>query len=231
MRHLEVIDLGIIDFHRAWFFQREVLKGVKAGIIPATLIFCEHKPVITLGSQGKWEYIKANQAELELRGIETYEIERGGSVTYHGPGQIVAYPIFNLRHLKKDLHWFLRKLEDTAINFLADFGVNGARKLSLTGVWVEDKKIASIGIAVKDWITFHGMSINVKKSSLNNFSLIKPCGLEIGSTSLESALGKIISINRAKKRLLEQFRKTFLPGSHVVCNEKMEFDMGDTPRL
>lgn len=226
MRQLEIIDLGLIDFRRAWYFQREVFKGVKAGIIPSTLVFCQHNPVITLGSQGKREHIKTGLAELELRGIEIYEIERGGDVTYHGPGQIVVYPIFNLRHLKKDVHWFIRKLEDTLVDFLADFGIKGARRFGLTGIWVDDHKIASIGVAIKNWITFHGISINVKKSALNNFKLIKPCGLEVEVTSLENVLGKVISMNQAKKTLLEQFRRNFLPRSSVVCNEKFEFCMG-----
>jgi lipoate-protein ligase B len=223
MRQLEIIDLGTIDFRRAWYFQREVFKGVRAGIIPSTLVLCRHNPVITLGSQGRREHIKAGLAELDLRGIEIYEIERGGDVTYHGPGQIVVYPIFNLRHLKKDIHWFIRKLEDVMLDFLADFGIEGARKPSLSGVWVDGRKIGSIGIAIKDWITFHGLSLNIKKSVLSNFKLIKPCGLDIEVTSLESVLGRIISINHAKKILLEQFRQTFLPRSNLVCNEKMEF--------
>lgn len=226
MRQLEIIDLGLIDFRRAWYFQREVFKGVKAGIIPSTLVFCQHNPVITLGSQGKREHINVGLAELELRGIEIYEIERGGDVTYHGPGQIVVYPIFNLRHLKKDVHWFLRKLEDIVVDFLSDFGARGVRRFGLTGVWVNDRKIASIGVAIKDWITFHGISINIKKSVLKNFDLIKPCGLEIEATSLENALGRIISIKEAQKCLLEQFKRAFLPRSNVVCNEKFEFCMG-----
>ena len=226
MRNLEVIDLGLIDYRRAWYFQREVFKGVKAGITPSTLIFCQHNPVITLGSRGKREHIRVGLAELELRGIEIYEIERGGDVTYHGPGQIVAYPIFNLCHLKKDVHWFLRKLEEIVIDFLADFDIRAVRRLGLPGVWINDQKIASIGVAIKNWITFHGISINIKKSILKNFDLIKPCGLEIEVTSLENVLGRIISIKEAQKCLLEQFQKTFLPHSKVVCNEKMEFCIG-----
>jgi len=226
MRQLEIIDLGLIDFRRAWYFQREVFKGVKAGIIPSTLVFCQHNPVITLGSRGKREHINVGLAELELRGIEIYEIERGGDVTYHGLGQIVVYPIFNLRHLKKDVHWFLRKLEDVMVDFLSDFGARGVRRFGLTGVWVNDRKIASIGVAIKDWITFHGISINIKKSTLDNFRLIKPCGMEVEVTSLESVLGRIITIEQAKKGLLEQFKRAFLPRSKVVCNEKMEFCIG-----
>lgn len=223
MRNLEILDLGLIDFRRAWYFQREVFKGVKAGILPSTLIFCQHNPVITLGSQGKRENIRVSPAELELRGIEIYEIERGGDVTYHGPGQIIAYPIFNLCTLKKDIHWFLRKLEDIMISFLSDFGVVGVKRNGLTGVWVDNEKIASVGVAVRNWITFHGMSINIKKSVLHNFNLIKPCGMEVEITSLESVLGRLISIDQAKKSLIEHFRQTFLPHSNFVCKEKMEF--------
>lgn len=226
MQQLEIIDIGLIDYRRGWYFQREVLKGVRAGILPSTLIFCQHNPVITLGSQVKREQIKIPIAELDLRGIEIYEVERGGDVTYHGPGQLVIYPIFNLHHLRKDIHWFLRKLEGVVIEFLADFGLNGARRQGLTGVWVNNQKIASIGIAVKNWITFHGLSINIKKSVLENFSLIKPCGMDIEVTSLESVLGRLISLNQAKKSFLNKFRDNFIPDSALVCQEKMEFCIG-----
>ncbi len=223
MQQIEIIDIGLIDYRRGWYFQREVLKGVKAGILPSTLILCQHNPVITLGSQVKREQIKVSLAELELRGIDIYEVERGGDVTYHGPGQLIIYPIFNLHHLRKDIHWFLRKLESVVIDFLADFGLNAARRQGSTGVWVNSQKIASIGIAVKNWITFHGLSINIKKNAVDNFSLIKPCGMDIEVTSLEALLGRLISLNQAKKILLNKFRDNFIPHSEFVCHEKMEF--------
>jgi lipoate-protein ligase B len=223
MQQIEIIDIGVIDYRRGWYFQREVLKGVKAGILPSTLIFCQHNPVITLGSQVKREHIKVPLAELDLRGIEIYEVERGGDVTYHGPGQLVIYPIFNLHHLRKDIHWFLRKLETVVIDFLADFGLNGVRLQGSTGVWVNNQKIASIGIAVKNWITFHGVSINIKKNCIDNFSLIKPCGMDIEVTSMETLLSRLISLNQAKKNLINKFKENFLPDSALVCHEKMEF--------
>ncbi len=204
MRQLEIIDLGLIDFRRAWYFQREVFKGVKAGIIPSTLVFCQHNPVITLGSQGKREHIKIGLAELELRGIEIYEIERGGGVTYHGPGQIVVYPIFNLCHLKKDIHWFLRLLEELIMQSLEGFGIKGERREGLTGVWVNGRKIASIGIAIRNWITFHGLSVNIKRDDLANFSLIRPCGMDIMVTSMESEVNREISPEAFKKIFIQR---------------------------
>jgi len=153
-----------------------------------------------------------------------YGIERGGGVTYHGPGQLIAYPVLNLNYLKKDIHFFLRQLEELAIELLSDFGIKGLRYKGLTGVWIDkscpflnnaydssekglDKqKIVSIGIAIRNWITFHGMSINVKKDDLDNFSLIKPCGMDIEMTSLESILHRDIEIDDIKNNLILKFR-------------------------
>jgi len=139
-----------------------------------------------------------------------YEIERGGDVTYHGPGQLIVYPVFNLTYLKKDIHLFLRQLEGLAMDFLSDFGIKGLRYKGLTGVWIDKKKVASIGIAIRNWITFHGMSINIKKDDLDNFSLIEPCGMDIEMTSLETVLGKNIEIEQTKEIFTRKFKDTFL---------------------
>jgi len=146
---------------------------------------------------------------LKIRGIELYEIERGGDVTYHGPGQLTAYPIFNLNYLKKDIHLFLRQLEEVIIDLLSDLGIKSNRRLGLAGVWVNNQKIASIGIAIKNWITFHGLSINIKKSDLNNFRFIRPCGMDIEMASLETILARDIELANLKIKLIYKFRDVF----------------------
>lgn len=204
-----IFDLGLVGFKNSWQFQKEIFKEVKNNYFQAALILCRHNPVITIGRQGKKENIKVPMYELKNRGIDVYEIERGGDVTYHGPGQLIAYPIFNLHYLKKDIHLFLRQLEGLIIDFLSDFAVKGKRYSGLTGVWINRRKIASIGIAIKNWITFHGMSINIKKEDLNNFHLIKPCGMDIEMTSLESVLHKNVEIGDIKDNLMQKFKGNF----------------------
>lgn len=185
----EVFDLGLIDFSIALKFQKETFKAVKYNYLDSALILCQHYPVITLGRSADRNNILISDDELSQKGIQVFEVERGGDVTYHGPGQLMVYPILNLNYLKKDIHWYLRELEEIIIKFLTDFRIEAQRRLGLTGVWVGDKKIASIGIAIKNWITFHGISININEDDLSNFRFIKPCGLDIEMTSMETILG------------------------------------------
>ncbi len=205
-----VFNLGLVDFKKALQFQKKIFQEIKNNYFNSALILCRHYPVITMGRQGSAENIKVSSFELRNRGIHMYEIERGGDVTYHGPGQLTVYPIFNLAYLKKDIHLFLRQLEGLVIDFLSDFGIKGLRYKGLTGVWIDKNKVASIGIAIRNWITFHGMSINIKKDDLDNFSLIKPCGMDIEMTSLETALGKNIEIEQMKEIFTHKFKDTFL---------------------
>jgi lipoate-protein ligase B len=165
------------------------------------LIICQHYPVITLGRGADRKNILADERELKKRNIPVYEIERGGDVTYHGPGQLVVYPIYNLSFFQRDIHLFLRKLEEMAITVLEEFGISPQRLPGLTGVWVGEKKIASIGIAIKNWITFHGLAINIKQDDLANFSLVRPCGLDITMTSLETVLNKPVNLNSVRDTL------------------------------
>ena len=199
-----IFDLGLVDFVKGLDFQREIFQRVKDEEFKAALIFCRHNPVITLGRSSGKNNILADRAELKKNNIEVFEIERGGDVTYHGPGQLMVYPVFNLAYFKKDLHFFLRKLEETAISALEAFDIKGERIKGKTGVWVGPEKIASIGIAVKQWISFHGLAINVKKSGLDNFALIKPCGMDIMMTSMETILGKDIEIDAVKEAIVRE---------------------------
>lgn len=196
---VEIFDLGLIDYWPALLVQQEAFKAVKAGYLKSALIICRHYPAITLGRQAAKSNILIPEAELTDKGISVYQVERGGDVTYHGPGQLVIYPVLNLADYKKDIHWFLRQCEEAAINLLANFGVQGERIVGKTGVWVDGEKICSIGIAIRNWITFHGLSINIKQDDLANFSLIRACGMDIKMTSLETILGRNIEITDISK--------------------------------
>ena len=199
---LKIIDLGLIDFKYAWARQKELFREVKEGSLRSGLIVCQHHPVITVSRRADRNNILVSREALKDKGIAIYEVERGGDVTYHGPGQFIAYPVFNLNYFKKDIHWFLRHLEELIIRCLNNSGIKGERAAGKTGVWAGKLKIASIGIAVRNWITFHGLSINVKSSDLTNFSLIRPCGMDIMVTSIESQTRKIVC--------MEEFKRSFL---------------------
>jgi lipoate-protein ligase B len=205
----KIFDLGLADFQKALDFQKETHSAIKNNGLSSALILCRHYPVITLGRAANKKNILVSKIELEKRGIAVYEIERGGDVTYHGPGQLMAYPVFNLNYLKKDIHWFLRQLEETVITYLPDLGIKGERQPGLTGVWVDGKKISSIGIAIRNWITFHGLSINIKNGDLANFRLIRPCGMDIEMVTLETLLGRNIEIESVKENLIHKFREIF----------------------
>jgi lipoate-protein ligase B len=204
---IEIFDLGLVNFKSAWHIQKEIFKAIKYENLKHALILAQHNPVITLGRAASRRNILMDEQGLNLKGIQIYEIERGGDVTYHGPGQLTVYPIFNLIHIKKDIHFFLRRLEDVIVEFLGDFGVSGLKRPGLTGVWIGKEKIASIGIAIRNWITFHGLSINIKKNDLDNFNLIRPCGMDIKMTSLETVLGINVELSRAKQGLVDKFRR------------------------
>lgn len=199
-------DLGLVDYKSAWDFQKEIHSRVKNNELKAAAILCQHYSVITAARNTDRKHILASQEDLKAKKIEIYEIERGGDVTYHGPGQLMIYPIVNLNYFKKDIYLFLRNLEKITIDILKEFGIFGERLPGATGVWVEGKKIASIGIAVKNWITFHGLAINIKHNDLDNFSLIRPCGMDIMMTSMESVLNKEISIEEVKETLTRSWQ-------------------------
>jgi len=199
--NFEVYDLGLIDFEAARQKQREVFNEVKNRRSSSALIFCRHYPVITLGRRTDKRNILVSEQELSEKLVRVMRVERGGGATYHGPGQLTAYPIFNLNFFKKDVHWFLRQLENAVIKSLSGLGVSAARLPGLTGVWVNKEKIASIGIAVRNWITFHGFSLNVEESDTQNFRLIRPCGMDIKMTSLEAVLGEKIGFDVLRSSL------------------------------
>lgn len=205
----ELFDLGLVDYLSAWDFQRSIFLQVKQGRLFSAIIICRHQPVITKGRGSKRENILANEEQLNNLNIKTYEIERGGDVTYHGPGQLCVYPIVNLAHFRKDINWFLRNIETLLIDVLSDFGIGAQSLQNLRGVWINKKKIASIGIAIRNWITYHGVSLNIKEDDLANFSLIRPCGMDIIMTSMESILKKEVKVNKVKEILIRNFKKSY----------------------
>ena len=173
------------------------------------LLLLEHPPTITIGKKGSTGEILINKIKLKENGISVYEIGRGGKVTYHGPGQLVGYPILNLANYGKDLHLYLRNLEEVIIATLKKFGILATRKKGLTGVWVNDKKIASIGIQVKNWISMHGFALNVN-CDLGYFELIQPCGMESKiMSSLEVILKEKIELGDVIAKLIPSFIKIF----------------------
>jgi lipoate-protein ligase B len=203
----QVLDLGLLDYSAAWDRQKAIFAQVKEGSIPDALILCRHHPVITLGRSARRQDILLPDDKLKEKGISVYQTERGGGVTYHGPGQLTAYPVFNLAHIKKDIHFYLRLLEEVALDTLSALGVYAGTSPGLTGAWVGSRKIASIGIAIKNWITFHGLSLNLKEDDLGNFSLIRPCGMDIEMTCAESLLGREIDIAQVKPIFINNLRR------------------------
>ncbi len=175
---LRVSDLGRRPYREVLDLQRDLCRQRAAGeLAEDLLLLVEHEPVVTLGRGTRPGSLPISPAELERRGVPVVEVERGGDVTYHGPGQLVGYPILDLRGHRQDLHWYLRTLEDGLSAALGILGVEAGRRPGLTGVWTAGRKIASIGIHVKQWVTFHGFALNVT-TDLSLFDLIVPCGIE-----------------------------------------------------
>ena len=175
---LAVVDLGRRPYAPVLELQRALCRARGEGLIDQDiLLLVEHDPVMTLGRSTKTSSLPVPIADLPAHGVEVFEIERGGDVTFHGPGQLVGYPIVDLQKLKPDLHWYLRELEGALIDALATLGIPGQRIQGQTGVWVGPRKIASIGVHVKKWITFHGFALNIT-TDLKYFDLIVPCGID-----------------------------------------------------
>jgi lipoate-protein ligase B len=204
-----ILDLGVIDYGVALKLQHELVGQRRLGRIPDSVMVVEHPAVFTIGRTGSRKNLLESEQSLCARGIKVIDVDRGGDITLHSPGQLVIYPIVDLKHRMKDLHKYLRDLEDVAIGFLARYGVKGQRLPNKTGVWVKDTKIASIGVAAKDWVTYHGLSMNIN-NDISLFSAISPCGIEgLKMTSLKEVLGREIPINSAKRIILDEFGKRF----------------------
>lgn len=194
VRELWIEGLGRRPYGEVLELQRAMAAERIAGTRVDTLLLVEHDPVITLGRSSTPAHLLADDRLLSARGVARFEIERGGDVTFHGPGQLVGYPIIDLTQHRQDLHWYLRHLEQVLIDTLATFGIQGSRVEKYTGVWVGGRKIASIGVHARSWVTWHGFALNVS-TDLSYFDLIVPCGIpHVTMTSIERELGRPVEV-------------------------------------
>lgn len=225
MPKVQCIDLGLIDYKQAWDFQETLFKKIidqKIAIrandaidIPLNyLLICEHPHVFTLGKSGKDEHLLLNQEDLKEHEASYYKINRGGDITYHGPGQLVVYPIFDLDQFFTDIHKYMRFLEEAVILTLADFGIDAGRVDGLTGVWIDaqlstPRKICALGVKSSRWVTMHGIGFNVN-TNLKYFSHIVPCGIDDKAvTSMQQELGKEIDFQKVSHTLKEKLANLF----------------------
>jgi len=203
--------LGVVSYSDALGMQKELVEQRKAGVIGDQLLLLEHPPVITLGVKARSDrsHIIASADELSAAGVEVIETGRGGDVTYHGPGQLVGYPIIDLKPDRCDVHRYVRDLEQVMIEMAARFGVEASRIEGLTGAWVGDEKLAAIGVRIARWVTSHGFAFNVN-TPLDNFTLIVPCGItDKGVTSLERVLGRPVHMDEVADSAENSFRQVF----------------------
>jgi lipoyl(octanoyl) transferase len=213
-------DLGIIDYKEAWDFQKEIFSEKLLGNIDDVLLLLEHPNTYTLGKTADKQNLKGSEVYLRENHISVYDIDRGGDITYHGPGQIVGYPIIDLNNWYADAHKYLRALEEVIIKTCTEYNLQCERNPNYTGVWVNDKKIAAIGIKISRWITMHGFAFNVN-TDLNLFDGIIPCGIrDKAVTSLKYELKMNIDISKVKQQLLNNFAEIF--GYTNIKVERME---------
>lgn len=205
----EILDLDLVNYNFAGCIQSSLLGEVKAGLKEGALILCEFFPVYTLGRNGHDTNLLVSLDFLKKSGIDYCRTERGGDITFHSPGQLVVYPVFNLSFLKKDIDWYLRSLEEVIGGVLLEFGICPRRKDGLTGVWVGAAKIASMGIAISRWVTYHGLSLNVN-NDLSYFDFINPCGIRhCRMTSISELRGGSIDMPGLKTKVIEKFKAVF----------------------
>lgn len=227
MSMLDTAKLGRIEYGEAWELQKALIRDIGAGEREDTLLLLEHPPTYTIGTDRHPEHLLMSPDELERRGISVFEIDRGGDITYHGPGQLVGYPLLYLDAEGLDLHKYLRDLEEALIRLLAEFGLVGGRKPEYTGVWIGDRKVAAIGVKFnrarlrRGFVTSHGFAFNVKRGvELEGFGGIVPCGIqEYGVTSLEAETGLTLEVEEIAERVLPHFRDVFGYGSSRAVTE------------
>jgi lipoate-protein ligase B len=204
-----IIDLGLIDYEKAWDLQHQLWSKRVEGELPDLLLILEHPHVITLGRRGNRSHLLASPEVLEAMRIPIFHVERGGDVTYHGPGQMVVYPVLDLKEYGYRLMRYIGQIEEVILCVLRDFGIEGRRDPVNRGVWVNEEKIASVGVAIKRWVSFHGFSLNYE-TDLKYFELINPCGLEGKKmTSLAKILEREISRERLVERIGLHFKQVF----------------------
>ena len=213
MRICRIVDLGSIGYAEAWALQKRVAAARKAGAIEDVLLLCEHPHVITQGRNGKREHLLASEHVLLQKGVEFHTTDRGGDITYHGPGQIVGYPILNLGAIRRDVVWYVRMLEEAMIRATAEFGVIAERVAGKTGIWVKngnaEEKLAAIGVHISRWVTSHGFAYNVS-TDLRYFDLIVPCGIAgCKATSLGKLLGDSVKRKDVAPQIAQHLGEVF----------------------
>ncbi len=231
------VNLGLIGYAEAYALQKRIVAARKAEAIEDVLLLCEHPHVITQGRNGKREHLLVGEHVLRQKGVEFYETSRGGDITYHGPGQIVGYPILNLGEIRRDVVWYVRMLEEAMIRATAEFGITAGREPGKTGVWVEfaedgsslatrhsplatSEKLGAIGVHISRWITSHGFAYNVS-TDLRFFDLIVPCGIaDRKATSLEKVLGRTVKESEVAPRIARHLGELF--GLELKNNSKEE---------
>ena len=205
-----VVDQGLVEYRQAQAQQRELVARRRAGAVPDCLLVLEHPSVITIGRSGSSADILAEAQVLRERGIAVCSSERGGEVTYHGPGQLVGYPIFDLRAAGLDLRAYWQRLEEVICAVANAYGVTAERRSGLTGVWCGEQKLASLGLRVNGWVAWHGFALNVN-NDLSAFELIHPCGMRNGKvTSLSARVGRGIELSEVKSQVVEHFGRAFM---------------------
>jgi len=209
----QIVDLGLIGYAEAWALQKRVVAARKSAAIEDVLLLCQHPHVITQGRNGKRENLLASEHILKQKGVEFHATDRGGDITYHGPGQIVGYPILNLGAIRRDVVWYVRMLEEAMIQATAEFGIAAGRVAGKTGIWVgngsSEEKLAAIGVHISRWVTSHGFAYNVS-TDLRFFDLIVPCGIaDRKATSLEKLLGRSVQPNEVTPRIANHLGEVF----------------------
>jgi lipoyl(octanoyl) transferase len=205
----KMLDLGLIDYNKAYLIQKENLSLVKSGTCDGVIVLAEHPAVFTIGRSSRQNNFLISQEKVKAAGADIVHVDRGGDITFHGPGQIVVYPIFNLAMHTKDMHQFLRKLEQVTINTLDNYNIRSFRLEGRTGCWTKYGKIASIGIAASSWVTYHGLALNANTDN-KFFDMINPCGYkDIKMISMNEILLKHVDMHVLKSELLASFEKVF----------------------
>jgi|SRR5208282_2557360 len=229
MNPLLITDIGLISYTDAYALQQRLTAARKAEALGDVLLLCEHPHVITLGRNAKRENLLVSEHVLRQKGVELHATNRGGDITYHGPGQIVGYPILNLGVIKRDVGWYVRTLEEAMIRGTADFGLTAFRIPGRTGIWVNptakpgaaEEKLAAIGVHISRWVTSHGFAYNVS-TDLRFFDLIIPCGIaERKATSLEKLLSRNVTLDEVKPRLGYHFAELFSFAPRLISSEEL----------
>ena len=228
-----MVDQGLIAYGPACELQRRLVQARKARAIPDVLLLCDHPHVITLGRNGTRDHLHAGQSSLAQMHMEFHSSDRGGDITYHGPGQIVGYPILDLAEHRRDIAWYVQQLEEVMLRATAGFGIAAKRVEGQHGVWIEtpagDEKLGAIGVHLSRWVTSHGFAYNVS-TDLRYFDLIVPCGIaDKRVTSLERALGHAVSMNEVRDRLVEGFASVFAREVRRISSEELAEILQSSP--